>query len=139
MLLIDNSAWARLPASGLAHTRAQEVADALDRGEVLASVPFLLEAGCSARSADDHATLMKMLLALPRAAIDEEAERRAVEAQVQLARAGHHRVPPVDLLVGALADRYRLDILHYDAHYDQIAEQTDLRFESVWLAPRGSL
>jgi len=77
VLLIDNSAWARLPASGLAHARAQEVADALDRGEVLASVPFLLEAGYSARSADDHATLMKMLLVLPRAAIDEEAERRA--------------------------------------------------------------
>lgn len=67
------------------------------------------------------------------------AERRALDAQAQLARIGHHRLPPVDLLIAALADRHELGVLHYDDDYDLIAETTDLRFESVWLAPRGTL
>jgi hypothetical protein len=29
--------------------------------------------------------------------------------------------------------------LHYDHAYDLIAEKTDLRFESEWLVPRGTL
>lgn len=63
------------------------------------------------------------------------AEQRALDAQAQLARAGHHRLPPVDLLVAALAERHDLGVLHYDL----IAEKTDLRFDSVWLAARGTL
>jgi hypothetical protein len=30
-------------------------------------------------------------------------------------------------------------VLHYDHDYDLIAEKTDLRFDSVWLADRGTL
>jgi hypothetical protein len=30
-------------------------------------------------------------------------------------------------------------VLHYDGDYDVIVERTDLQFESVWLAERGSL
>ena len=33
-----------------------------------------------------------------------------------------------------LADRHNLGILHYDHDYDVIAEKTDLRFDSVWVA-----
>jgi hypothetical protein len=62
-----------------------------------------------------------------------------VDAQRQLARRGHHRVPPIDLLVAALADRNQLGIVHYDGDYDLISESTDLNFQSVWLAPRGAL
>jgi hypothetical protein len=29
--------------------------------------------------------------------------------------------------------------LHYDNHYEIVSEKTDLRFDSVWLAPRGSI
>ena len=43
------------------------------------------------------------------------------------------------MLVAAIADRHGLGILHYDHDYDLIAERTDLEFESVWLAPRGTL
>ena len=32
-----------------------------------------------------------------------------------------------------------LGVLHYDHDYDLLTERTDLLFESVWLAPRGSL
>ena len=79
------------------------------------------------------------LLALPLLRVDEVVERRALAAQRELARVGHHRLPPVDLLVAALADRYELGVLHYDSDYDVIAEKTSLRFESEWLVPRGSI
>ena len=30
-------------------------------------------------------------------------------------------------------------VLHYDHDFDILREKTDLRFDSVWLAPRGTL
>ena len=82
---------------------------------------------------------MPISLALPRFPVDHDVEQRALDAQRQLARVGHHRLPPVDLLVAAVADRHGLGVLHYDGDYDVLAEKTDLTFDSVWLAPRGSL
>jgi predicted nucleic acid-binding protein len=138
-LLLDNSAWARLADPALPAERVTEIADAIEGGQIVACLPFLLEAGYSARDARDHDRLLAELLALPRYEIDAAVERRAVDAQRQLARVGHHRLPPVDLLVAAIADRHDFGVLHYDHDYDLLAEKTDLRFESVWLAPRGAL
>lgn len=42
-------------------------------------------------------------------------------------------------MVAAIADVNGLGVLHYDGDYDLLAERTDLRFDSVWLAERGSL
>jgi len=50
-----------------------------------------------------------------------------------------HRVKPIDLLVAGVAERHDVAVLHYDADYDLLAEQTDLAFESVWAATRGSV
>jgi predicted nucleic acid-binding protein len=138
-LLLDNSAWARFADPALADDRVTEIADALEAGQIATCLPFLLEAGYSARSARDHDELLSELLALPRFQIDEDVEERALDAQRQLARVGHHRLPPVDLLVAAIADRHGVGVLHYDRDYDLIAEKTDLKFESVWLAPAGTI
>lgn len=77
---------------------------------------------------------MARLLELPYAPIDAAAERLALEAQSALSRSGHHRLPPVDLLVAALAHRDGCDVLHCDRHFDLILARTSLRFESIWLA-----
>jgi predicted nucleic acid-binding protein len=138
-MLLDNSAWARLADPSLSGERVSEIADALESGHIAVCVPFLLEAGYSARNSDEHQQLLAELLALPRVHIDEHVELRAIEAQRQLARIGHHRLPPVDLLIAALADRHALGVLHYDSDYDTLANQTDLRFQSTWLAARGTL
>lgn len=138
-LLLDNSAWARLADPALSVERVAEIADAIEDGRIGGCLPFLLEAGYSARDAQEHHDVLDELLALPQFEIDMRVERRAVEAQRQLARVGHHRLPPVDLLVAAIADRHGLGVLHYDRDYDLLAERTDLEFESVWLAPRGAL
>jgi predicted nucleic acid-binding protein len=138
-LLLDNSAWIRLSDAAVPDERAAELADALEAGRVATCLPFLLEAGYSARNAREHDRLLDELLALPHFHIDEDVEHRAVDAQRQLARMGHHRLPPVDLLVAAIADCHDLAILHYDHDYDVLAEKTDLRFQSQWLVPRGTL
>ncbi|BBX98535.1 PIN domain-containing protein [Mycobacterium lacus] len=119
--------------------RAREIADAIEQRRIGVCLPFLLEAGYSARSTTDHAELLRELMSLPMLHIDTEVERRAVDAQRQLARAGHHRLRPVDLIIAALADRHGAGVLHYDRDYDTLATRTDLRFASVWLARRGSL
>jgi predicted nucleic acid-binding protein len=137
--LLDNSAWVRLGDAAVTDDRAAELAAALEAGDVATCLPFLLEAGYSARNARDHEELTDELLALPHFHIDQTVERRAVDAQRQLARAGHHRLPPVDLLVAAIADRHDLAVLHYDHDYDVIADKTDLAFDSEWLVPRGTL
>ena len=138
-LLLDNSAFVRLASPALKQRRAHEIADALEQRRLGVCLPFLLEAGYSARSAADHDELLRELMTLPMVHTDTAVEQRAVDAQRQLARAGHHRLPPVDLIVAALADRHGVGVLHYDRDFDTLAAKTDLRFASVWLARRGSL
>jgi len=138
--LLDISAWAVLRGStALSGPRRQEVAEAFEAGDIVVCLPFLLEAGYSARSAADHEELFSGLLSLPRVGVDAATEERAIDAQAQLGRRRRHRLPAFDLMMAAVADRNGLDVLHYDASFDIIANDTDLDFDSVWLAPRGSL
>jgi len=123
-------------ARGSRPARGEEIAAAFERGQIAVCLPFLLEAAYSPRDARERTILLDELLALP---LDQIVEQRVLDAQRQLARAAHHRLPPVDLLVAAFADRHELGVLHYDADYDIVRERTDLRFDSVWLAPRGVL
>ena len=138
-LLIDNSAWSRLRSPALSQDRAEEVADWARRDRLVVCLPFLLEAGYSARSGADHVARLDELRAMPEVGIDGLTENLALDAQRNLARRGHHRMSPADLIIAALASRAGLGILHYDSDYDLILEDTGLRYESVWLGPRGSL
>jgi predicted nucleic acid-binding protein len=138
-ILLDNSAWSRFGHPSLPAARAHEIADAFEQGKLIVSLPFLLQAGYSARGGREHAQLLEELQALPHVTIDEEVERHALEAQALLAQTGHHRLPPVDFIIAALAHRHGLGLLHYDTDFEHILERTSLRFESVWLAERGSL
>jgi predicted nucleic acid-binding protein len=138
-LLLDNSAWARLESAPIPGQRAVEIAVAFEEGRVAACLPFLLEAGYSARDAEDHGRLIDELLTLPLLRIDEGIEQRVIDVQRQLARAGHHRLPPVDLILAAIADRHGIGVLHYDSDFDLLRSKTDLDFESVWLVPRGEI
>jgi predicted nucleic acid-binding protein len=138
-VLLDTSAWNRFRAPELSAERSEELAEATDSGRVVVCLPFLLEAGFTAQNAEEHRLMMATLLGLPRVHLDPRAETVAVEAQRQLARVGHHRIPPADLMLAALADAHELGVLHYDHHYDLIVERTDLRYDSVWLAEPGSL
>lgn len=140
MLLLDNSAWARLDLPTLPDDRRGEIATMIERGELAVCAPFLLEAGWSARDAADHSDLLDHLLQLPYLVIDAGVEQAALAAQSALARRGHHRsASPSDLLIAACAHANDAGVLHYDRDYDRLGELTRLRFESRWLASPGTL
>jgi predicted nucleic acid-binding protein len=139
VLLLDNSAWARLLGGVVLGARAETIAAWMEAGELAVCLPFLLEAGYSARSAADRKTLMARFAELPRIAIDGEVERAALQAQRELAEVGHHRLPPADVVIAACAHRAEAGVLHYDGDYDVLVEHTSLVFESEWLAAPGTL
>jgi predicted nucleic acid-binding protein len=139
VLLIDNSAWSRLLAGVVPEDRAHTIGDRMDGGEIAVCLPFLLEAGYSARSAAKYRSMMAKFDKLPQIAIDAEVERLAIRAQRELAEIGHHRLAPMDVIIAACAHRAEAGVLHYDSDYNTIAEHTGLMFESAWLAPPGSL
>jgi len=139
MFLLDHSAWSRFPDPRVSDERIAWVAEHLEADELGTCLPFLLEAGYSARSLSDHEQIGARLAKLPRVAISEEVEHLALEAQRQLARVGHHRVSVADLIIAACAHVARAGVLHYDHDFDRIAEMTSLRFDSEWLAPAGTL
>jgi predicted nucleic acid-binding protein len=139
VLLLDSSAWSRLLGGVVSGARAEAIAAWMEAGELAVCLPFLLEAGYSARSAADRKALMVRFAELPRVAIDGEIERDALQAQRELAEIGHHRLPPADVLIAACAHRAEMGVLHYDGDYDLLAEHTSLVFESEWLAAPGTL
>lgn len=139
MLLIDNSAWARLASPRLSEDRVEEVAQWIEAAELAVCLPFLLEAGYSARSAADHDRVIADLIMLPWVELTPAVSRLAIQAQAELARAGHHRVPPADLVIAACAHAEGAGVLHYDRDYDLVAERSGLDFRSEWLVPAGSV
>jgi hypothetical protein len=139
ILLIDSSAWHRMWDDDVPDFRATELAEDFVEARLAVCLPFLLESGFSARDRPDHAELVEEFAALPTLSIDAEVERRALAAQAQLARIGHHRVPPSDVIIAAIADRHGVGVLHYDKDFDVLLEKTGLEFDSEWLMPRGSI
>jgi predicted nucleic acid-binding protein len=138
-LLVDNSAWVRFGHPQLSESRSDEIADMIESRRLCACSLMILEAGYSARNGSGHTDTVASLNFLPEAPTEPIAQARAIDAQAQLATAGHHRLPVIDLVIAATAEANGLGLLHYDSDYDLIREHTDLDFESVWLAPRGSL
>ena len=139
MLLLDNSAWSRLLMAAAPRERSETILEQLDERQIATCLPFLLEAGYSARSGEDHLRIMDRLGQLPQIAIDSAVESSVLRAQRELTIVGHHRLAPIDIMIAACAHEAGAGVLHYDRDYDLIAEHTSLSFESVWLAPAGSL
>jgi predicted nucleic acid-binding protein len=140
VLLLDNSAWSRAVAGGLPTERAETVASWLEQRQLAICLPFLLEAGYSARASADYQEMMDEFdLLFPRVEIAAAMEDRALLTQRELAALGHHRLAPIDVMIAACAHEAGAGVLHYDRDYDLIAEHTSLSFESVWLAPAGTL
>jgi len=139
--LLDTSVWARLRDGRLTGRAAEHLYDRLEDGELALTEPLVLEMRYSARDGSDFVLLAEELDALPLLALDSHAIHRALQAQAQLAAAPgvSHRVKPIDLLVAGVAERHDVAVLHYDADYDLLTDQTDLVFESVWAVTRGSV
>ncbi|MGA9315668.1 MAG: PIN domain-containing protein [Solirubrobacteraceae bacterium] len=139
MLLLDNSAWARIVNGSLDEERAATIASWTEQRELATCLPFLLEAGYSAQSAAGNRTMMADFALLPHIPITPAVEEVARQAQRELVVVGHHRLPPLDIMIAACAHEAGAGVLHYDRDYDILAARTTLEFVSVWVAPAGSL
>jgi predicted nucleic acid-binding protein len=130
--LADTSAWHWSPG---AESRWRTL---LELGEVALCSPVLLELLYSARDRADYRRWARDLGRLPSFPLDARADSTAARTQADLADRGEHRGPtPVDLLIAAVAEVNRVVLLHYDRHFEAIADVTGQPME--WLAPRGSL
>jgi predicted nucleic acid-binding protein len=141
LALLDTSAWALLRDGRISGQAANRLYGRIEHGELALTEPLLLEMRYSARDGSDFKLLAEELDALPLLELDSAAVRRSLNAQAQLAALPDvsHRVKPIDLLVAAVAERHDAAVLHYDADYELLAKRTDLAFESVWAAERGSI
>lgn len=133
MLVVDKSAWEQAGAPAVRESWEQAV-----RSKQLGfSSITKLEILYSSRGAADLDLLASGLDQLRHVPIDEGVVRHARFAMRDLAARASHRIPVVDYLVAASAAQRSLGVLHYDRHFDLLAGV--LPFESVWIAPAGSL
>jgi predicted nucleic acid-binding protein len=134
-LIADTSARMRTREQGI---REQWVT-AVEADQIATCSIVTMELLYSARNADGVAETEKIEASLRQIAVTASVQRSAIGAMRELAQhgVGAHRVPPPDILIAAAAQEAGIGVLHYDRHYDRLAEI--LNFESVWIAPPGSL
>ncbi len=133
--IADNSAWSHAHQHSVRDTWAAAL-----RNRQIETCPIVkLEMLYSARSGEDFDRLQAMLDVLHDVPISRSVTNAAIAAYRRLA----HRVPRFhrsiklpDLLIAAAAQDAAVGVLHYDRHFDLLADVLD--FESRWIAPAGS-
>jgi len=117
----------------------QEVAAAFNARQIVTCSVVTLEVMYSARDREELEDLEATQAMLRDIPMTDSIHQAALTAIRELAQrgAGHHRVPVVDVPIAAAAQEAGVGVLHYDHHFDRLAEV--LHFRSVWLAPAGAL
>jgi predicted nucleic acid-binding protein len=134
-LVVDTSAWAR---GNHPHVRELWIQALLaDRLRISPLVRF--EILLTARDGHGFDVVAERLSALRHAPLTTAVIRAAQDAMRTLAHrySGAQRLPIVDYVVAAAAQESGSAVLHYDSDYETLAEV--MAFESVWLAPAGSI
>jgi predicted nucleic acid-binding protein len=135
VLIADTSAWARA-----SHPLIRDRWAATLRGKQIATCSIVtLELLYAARDARELATVEAEQALLRDVPVTISAQRAAAGALRDLASdgPGQHRVPLADALIAAAAQDAGVEVLHYDHHYDRLAQV--LNFESVWISSPGTL
>jgi hypothetical protein len=135
--LFDTSALilaARVPSIG------DILADAAAADELAITELILLEYLNGARNQTEYERFTAGFRAARMLGATAQDWTRALEVHGALARigAGHQRSVRIpDLVIGAVAERNGVPVLHYDEDYDRIAAITGQ--PTRWVAPRGSI
>lgn len=134
-LVVDTSAFSRAHHPDV----REQWKEALLADRLRISAAVRMEILLSARDGAGFDLLAEQLSALRPAPLTAAVIRAAEGAMRALAHrsAGAQRIPIVDYLVGAAAQETGAAVIHYDRDYDILAEV--MEFESVWLAPAGTL
>ncbi len=136
VFIADTSAWMRSDAPRLRSLWTDAIA-----GKQVATCPIVaLEILRGARDGADFDAKTETLATLRDIPITRAVTNAALTAYRELAHRQpllHRSVKLPDVLIAAAAAEAGVGVLHYDADYDTLA--TVLRFESRWIARRGSL
>lgn len=136
VFVADTSAW-----SHASHPHVRAGWAAAVRNRQIATCPIVnLEVLYSARDGASFDGIEGSFAVLRDVPVTRSVTNAAIAAYRQLA----HRQPLVhrqitfgDLLIAACAQDAAIGVLHYDHHFDLLAQV--LAFESRWIAPAGSL
>lgn len=120
-------------------TVREEWASALRSKQIATCSITTLELLYAARNADEVRELEADEATLRDIPITVSVQRAAIGALRALSHkgAGYHRVKLPDALIAAAAQHAGIGVLHYDHHYDRLAEV--LTFDSRWIAAPGRL
>jgi predicted nucleic acid-binding protein len=135
VLIADTSIWQRANHPHLREPWAQAL-----RARTIATCSLVtLELLYSTRNADEFRAVEADQALLRDVPVTVSVQRAAIGALRALAELAprHHRVALADALIAAAAQEAGLGVLHYDHHYDRLAEV--LSFRSCWAAPPGTL
>lgn len=132
----DTSAWARASAAQV----ASKWTEAARAGDLIGCPVVTLELLHDAPDRERVERTASALAGLRQAPVNRAVTDAAISAVRELAArgaAGAHRVRLADALVAAAAADRGLGVLHYDHHFDRLAEV--LPFKSQWVARPGSI
>lgn len=135
--LADTSAWTSKHRNGAV---ASEFDTWVLDGAIATCDVVRFELLRTAVDVEHFALIRESLVALRSASIGPRVWRRALDVYELLARQGplhHRRVRWADLLVAAAAEHAEIPVLHYDRHFELIAELTGQPVRAI--APLGSL
>jgi predicted nucleic acid-binding protein len=135
VFIADKSAWQRADNQAV----TEEWRQAIVAGQLATCAIVKLELLYATRDSGGFDELETLLAALRDIPITRSVTDAGMAAMRELAqqRPLYHRVKLPDTLIAAAAQDVGIGVLHYDHHYDRLAEVLD--FESRWLAPPGSL
>lgn len=136
IFIADTSAWARASHPSLRDEWTETLL-----GEQIVTCPIVkLELLFSSRTPADYDRLDELLGALRDVPISRSVTNAALSGMRRLALRTPplHRSPKIpDLLIAAAAQEASVGVLHYDRHFDLLAEI--FSFESRWIAPAGTI
>lgn len=133
-VVAGTSAWMRSHESAV----AERWGATLRAEAIVIATPVAMEILYTARTPAELTRLHDVLNGFRQLPITRAVGEAAAAAMLELSkRPGAHRISPPDYLTAAAAAEQGFGVLHYDRHFDRLAEV--LPFESVWIAPPGSL
>ena len=134
--LADTSAWT------VRHRTFELQSDfdaRVSAGQIATCRPVVLELLTEARSATEVERRREGLDVLRDISVRRREWDRAADVMHELSSlgGGRHRLPVLDLLIAAAAEAAEVPVLHYDRHFELIAEVTGQPLRAI--APLGSL
>jgi predicted nucleic acid-binding protein len=135
VFLADTSAWARADDPVVSPTWAS----ALGGDRIVTTPIVVLELLYSTRDSaelEEEESRLANLRSIPLTQSVAQAARGAMR-ELSNVQPRYHRIPPTYFLIAAAAQDASVGVLHYDRHFDRLTEVLD--FDSVWIAPAGSL